>query len=94
MPPILLKHHSLANDDDHLTKKLLIGLSALILLASVFLYVDFFNGNDVGTYYAISKIIAIILIFLYGFLFLEEVIDCRKIMGMLLGLVSIYLLTM
>jgi len=94
LPPILLKHHSLMDDNEKGAKILMIVFTIFSLTAIFFFYIELFNGNEVGKYYAIVKIVTVILVFLYGFLFLEEVISCTKILGIILGVLSIYLLTL
>jgi hypothetical protein len=68
---------------------LLTILSEALLIYS---YLNIFNIKDVSNYYSYIKIISILLVSFYGFLLLNEPITNSKILGLTLGLLSIYFL--
>lgn len=59
----------------------------------VFAYVNIFSSTDISTGYACIKVIAIILVSITGFLFLNETCNINKIIGLLFGIMAIYCLS-
>ena len=59
----------------------------------IFAYVQIFKDNSISTSYSCIKIISIILVAIIGFTFFNEKCDINKIVGLILGIISIYLLS-
>jgi multidrug transporter EmrE-like cation transporter len=70
----------------------MIILSIASFIVLVFLYVKLFSLQEVGSSHAIAKIMAIIMVFIYGSFFFEEKMTRKKIFGVILGIISIVLL--
>ena len=67
----------------------------LSLLTSVFLlvtYIKIFNGNNISIIYPIIKILSIIIVIITGDVFFKNKITIKSIVGIILGIISIYLL--
>ena len=67
----------------------------LSLLTSVFLlvtYIKIFNGNNISIIYPIIKILSIIIVIITGDVFFKNKITMRIIVGIILSIISIYLL--
>lgn len=88
IPPLALKKTT--NDEKNNMYYISIALLSFGLLT--YLYILVFKNGSVGTYYAISKIISIILVFGCGLILFEENLTTKKIIGILLGLISIIIL--
>ena len=59
----------------------------------IFAYVKIFKSNNISTSYSSIKILSIILVAIIGFIFFNEQCNINKILGLGLGMISIYLLS-
>jgi multidrug transporter EmrE-like cation transporter len=69
-----------------------IGLSFLTSVFLLVTYIKIFNGNDMSTIYPIIKILSIIIVIITGDVFFKNKITMRIIFGIILSIISIYLL--
>lgn len=68
---------------------------AILLYALLaFLYMNLLENNDVTFVYALLNTVSILTVSLIGVLYFEEKIDKYKILGILLSIISIFLLFM
>lgn len=67
--------------------------SILCQLILVVAYIKLFNDNDISSSYPFIKILSIIIVAIIGFSFLNEIITIKTIIGILLGGISIFLLS-
>jgi drug/metabolite transporter (DMT)-like permease len=75
------------------TKQIYNLLLALILYILLLLsYIKLFENADVSSTYTILQILQIFLVLIGGVLFFKESINITKIIGILLGSLSIYIL--
>ena len=66
------------------------------IFCNVFLiwaYINIFKNNDISSGYAYIKVIAIMLVAIIGFIFLEEKCTNTKILGIILAMIAIYCLS-
>ena len=92
IPPILIKEYNsrkLTHPDTIYIFILGAAIASMILL---FLYTKIFDGHDIGTFYALSKILSIIVVIFSGILFFEEILTTKKIMGIIFAIIAIVLL--
>ena len=68
------------------------GLSILASLFLLVAYVKSFNGHNVSIIYPIIKILSIIIVIITGDVFFKNKITIKSIVGIILGIISIYLL--
>jgi len=92
IPPILLKKFSTDYHDNPMAQTIIIIMSLIAFSILIVLYIKMYEKNDVGSYHAITKIFAIIMLLVYGFIFFEEKITVTKIIGIVLGIFSIMFL--
>jgi multidrug transporter EmrE-like cation transporter len=75
------------------TKKIYYLIFALILYIFLLLsYVKLFETEQISSSYTILQILQILIILFVGILFFNESLTRNKILGLLFGLLSIYLL--
>ena len=59
----------------------------------IFAYVQIFKNLDISSSYPFIKILSIMIVAIIGFIFFNEKCNITKIVGIILGVVSIYLLS-
>jgi multidrug transporter EmrE-like cation transporter len=69
-----------------------IGLSLLTSIILLVTYIKTFNGNEMCIIYPIIKILSIIIVIITGDVFFKNKITMRIIVGIILSIISIYLL--
>jgi multidrug transporter EmrE-like cation transporter len=71
----------------------LLFLSVICYLLVLVSYVHVFEKGDIITFYIIMKILSDILVILSGILFFSEKLSIKKSFGILLAILSVYLLS-
>ena len=69
-----------------------IYLSFFTSLFLILAYVQAFSGNNISVIYPIIKILSIIIVIITGDVFFKNKITIKSIVGIILGIISIYLL--
>lgn len=66
-----------------------------VLVSAIYIYtaLRLFRERELSSTYPIIKISSIIVVVLFGVFYFQEKLNAAKICGMLLGLVSLYLLS-
>lgn len=88
LPLPLIKDYAIENNK----WSLVLGLFFHISLFVAYIYI-FMAGYKVNIIYPIIKIVSIILVIVATTIFFKESLNKEKIIGLILGLVSIYLLS-
>ncbi len=83
---ILIKEYTVTNDNTYIYLTI---LAYLILMIS---YINIFQNNELSSTYTVLQIIQILLIIMFGYVFLNEKLNSKKIIGYISGLICIYLL--
>lgn len=83
---ILIKEYTITNDINYIYLTI---IAYLILMIS---YINILKHNELSSTYTILQIIQILLIIMFGYIFLNEKLNNRKIIGYISGLICIYLL--
>ena len=84
---ILVKEYTINNDN----KYLILASSMYVLL--MYSYIKIFKTSDISSMYTLLQIIQILIVVIFGIMFLNESITSNKIIGVGSGLLSVYLLT-
>ena len=71
----------------------LVFLSVICYLLSITSYINVFQKNNIITSYIIMKILSDLLVITSGILFFKEVLSIKKWFGILLALISVYLIS-
>jgi len=71
-----------------------IFLSILSYLILIFTYIYLFKNKEISTIYPIIKICSIIMVICFGVLYLGETFTTTNFIGIILGITSIYLLSL
>jgi multidrug transporter EmrE-like cation transporter len=89
MPIFLIKYYILYGN------YIYIGLSILSYLLLLNIYIKLFSksDNEISTLYVILQILQILIVVIFGLIFLKEKSNIKKIIGIIMGMISIYLLT-
>jgi uncharacterized membrane protein len=78
------------------SKKLIwLVISFILFLFLIYAYYKIFNNGDglkLTSYYLTIKVLSILIIFLTSVIFFEEIFTYKKILGILLAILAIYLL--
>lgn len=69
-----------------------LGLAILCSILLIFTYVYLCRRHAVSKIYAIIKILSIIMLSIVGYLFLNEVVTTKYVIGIVLGIIALYLL--
>lgn len=85
--PLIKKYLDNKNDNNHC---LIFAIIAHILL--IFAYIMIFKNENAISTYPIIKILSIIFVVIFGIIYLDTKLTFELIVGILLGLISIYLL--
>jgi multidrug transporter EmrE-like cation transporter len=86
IPIFLIKKYILENNLCYI----LLTLFLYILLT--YLYILLFRKNEVSSNYVILQIIQILMVLVISFVFMSENITVKKIIGVIFGIICIYLL--
>jgi drug/metabolite transporter (DMT)-like permease len=70
---------------------LLISLLCYILV--IVCYIKIFQKGNVITYYVIMKLISDILVIYYGIFFFNQILNIKQKIGLMLALISVYLIS-
>ena len=84
---ILAKYYVLTNNI------LYLYIAILCNVFNIFAYVQIFNDASMSTGYAFIKVMAILLVAMVGFIFLEETCTLRSVIGIIFGMLAIYFLS-
>jgi len=78
----------------YITTKEIIYIPILLLsgLTTLYSYYKIFNTNEVSTIYPIVKIISILMVILFGIFICNEKLNNKKICGLILSILTLYLL--
>lgn len=87
LPLILIKKYIEKNNI------LYMAAAIIIYVLLIFIYYKLFINNNMSTIYPLIKIISIILVVILGIFLFGENINLIKLIGILLGIISVYLLT-
>lgn len=68
-------------------------LALIIYILAFILYIKIFQKNNISVSYPFIRISAVILVILFGIYVFDEKISKKCIFGIILGLLSIYLLS-
>lgn len=67
--------------------------AAIIFMILIFIYIQVINNNNISIIGPVIKIIEVILFVIAGMLLFNEKMDGRHLIGIFLGIVSIWLLS-
>jgi multidrug transporter EmrE-like cation transporter len=74
-------------------QKFLLFLSILSYILAIISYVNVFEKGDIITFYIIMKILSDLLVIASGILFFSEKLTIKKGFGVLLALLSVYVIS-
>lgn len=93
LPPVLLKEYNNRKLTHPDSRYIFILISIIVSLTLIYIYMIIFEKNAVGPFYALSKILSIIMVTAGGALFFEDVITIKQSIGIIFGIITIILLT-
>jgi drug/metabolite transporter (DMT)-like permease len=88
--PVILVQQYLKTDK---TKHYLILLSIISYIIVILFYIEIFEFRNAAIGHSIIKYISIIFVFIVGIFYYEQKITMKQYIGVILGLVAIYLLS-
>lgn len=88
--PIMLKKY--IQTDSQAEKIFLMILSIIVAITIIYFYIKLLNEYDLGTSFAIVKVLSIIVVLIFSILFYKEKLDSSQIIGVILAMISISLL--
>jgi len=91
-PPIALKEYNNRKLTHPDTRYIFILISMIAFTILIYVYIKIFDENKIGPYYALSKILAIILVTMGSILFFEDFITVKQTIGIMFGIITIILL--
>ena len=69
-----------------------IVLSAILYMALIYIYVELFQNGEISSLYVILQIVQILIVSLIGIVLYHEKITTNKIIGIIAGLICVYLI--
>jgi multidrug transporter EmrE-like cation transporter len=87
LPVFFIKKHI---QEDNYIYLLLAMVCYMLLLIS---YLNLFRREEVTIAYPMLQVFQVVIVVLYGTIFLQEKVDTNKVIGLVLGGTSIYLLS-
>lgn len=91
LPPIFIKKYNMDKNNNYAL--LWIVLSAILYLILLLTYIKLFDNRDLGIYYVLLQILQIIIIVPIGIIFFGESTNIMKIIGIILAIISIFILS-
>jgi len=67
-------------------------VAILIYVFEIIAYVKLFERGDIAFYFSISKILSVVLVVVIFAIFFSTKLNFKKIIGLILGIIAIYLL--
>ncbi|ANB51037.1 hypothetical protein [Powai lake megavirus] len=67
-------------------------VSVLLYLILIALYIAILKGNQMSTIYPLTKILSIVIVVAFGYLFFGNKLCTKQVIGIIIGIVGIYLL--
>lgn len=92
IPPVVIKQYNNKKFTNPKSKYIYLLISIISSVLLIYVYIKIFEKNDIGPYYALIKILSILLVSASGFLFYGDLITGKQAIGMVLGIVTIMLL--
>src|SRR5208283_3378098 len=93
IPPIVLKEYNNRKITHPDTCYIFILIAVIAFAILIYVYIKIFAKYQVGPYYALIKIIAIIMVTISSILFFEDLINIKQTIGIIFGIIAIILLT-
>lgn len=90
--PVVLKEYNNRKLTHPDTRYIFILIAIVAFTIIIHIYIKIFDDNKVGPYYALSKILSIIMVTIYGVFFFENFITVKQVIGIILGIITIILL--
>ena len=88
-PPILVKMYV----DSGETNKNYLFLSLIVSVLLLIVYIGLVKQYGASIMYTIVKILSILIVVLIGFLYLNEKLNSKQLIGIILAIAALYLLT-
>lgn len=89
IPPILAKKYV-----DNNKKNLLLVIYAILANALVvYFYIYLCSVSNAANMYTVVKIVSIIMVFVFGYIFLQEKISKKQLLGIIFGIIAIVLVS-
>lgn len=89
LPPIFAKKYI----DDNKKNLMLVGYAILANALVVYFYIYLSTVSNAANMYTVVKIVSIIMVFVFGFIFLQEGISKYQILGIIFGIIAIVLIS-
>ncbi len=86
IPILLIKQYIITKNFNYLI------LALLTYIVLIICYINIFSHNIISTTYTILQILQILTMVIIGIILYKENINFNKIIGLILGIISIYLL--
>lgn len=93
IPPIALKEYNNRKLTHPDTRYIFILISIIAFGILIYIYIKIFDERSIGPYYALIKILAIIIVVGGGILFFEDAITTKQAIGIIFGIITIGLLS-
>ncbi|BCS82583.1 membrane protein [Cotonvirus japonicus] len=67
-------------------------ITALLYLILIILYIIILKDHEISVIYPLTKILSIIIVVVFGYLFFNNKLCTKQIIGIIIGVIGIYLL--
>lgn len=92
LPAIFMKKYIVTTNNSKMSPWMWVVLSLISYMILIYCYSIILQGNDLGSYYAILKIMSVIFVVIVSVYFSEK-LSYKKMFGLFIGLISVYILS-